>query len=185
MKTLLSILILLFCLASVKADNPPMSPPEGYTWAQCPEIKGAFLKPNGWHFKSGKQGDTLGFLITKEKIEPKGEFTTGMTVNVIPNIPKKKSVSPYVFARQFRDSAKKTVRFTKEWDKDMGPFKSIGFVYSRNDKAGAFTVHNLLIANNKTGTLYLVMFEGPSAQWPEIWKIAEPMLQYLYIDDAI
>jgi hypothetical protein len=51
--------------------------------------------------------------------------------------------------------------------------------------AGKFTVHNLLIANNNTGTLYLVMFEAPSAEWTETWKIAEPMLKYLYIDDAI
>ena len=184
-KIILGISILFVALASSRADDPPMAPPKNFSWVQCPEIKGAFLKPNGWHFKSSKQGDTLGFFITKEKIGAKGEFTTGMTVNVIPNIPKKKSVSPYAFALQFRDAAKKTVLFTKAWDKDMGPFKSVGFVYNKEDKAGAFTVHNLLIANNKTGTLYLVMFEGQKSEWTKTWAIAEPMLQYLYIDDTI
>ena len=178
-------LILIITLTQTRADDPPMKPPKGFTWAQCPEIKGAFLKPDGWHFKKSKKGDTLGFFITKEKIGEKGEFITGMSVNVIPDIPKKKSTSPYLFARSYREAARKTVTFSKEWDKDMGPFKSVGFVYSKDDKAGAFTVHNLLIANNKTGTLYLIMFEGAKSEWSKTWQIAEPMLQYLYIDDTI
>ncbi len=114
-----------------------------------------------------------------------GGFTTGMSVNVIPNIPKKKRVSPYAFAHQYREAAKKTIRFTKEWDKDMGPFKSVGFIYTKEDRSGPFTAHILLIANDKTGTLYMVLFEGPSASWAEIWKIAEPMLNFLFIDDTI
>ena len=174
------------CISTARADDAVMPPPpKGYTWAKCPEIKGAFLRPTGWHFKKGKRGDTLGIFITKEKIDRKGQFTTGLSINVIPGIPKKKSMTPYKFARQFRESARKSSTFTKEWDKDLGPFKSVGFVYDKKDKAGSYTVHNLLIANNKTGTLYLVMFEGPSAEWPETWKTGEPMLQYLYIDDEV
>ncbi len=184
-KTILSIAMALIGMVSSRADEPPMAPPQGYTWAPCPEIKGYFLKPNSWHLKKSKKGDTLAVFITKEMIGETGKFTTGMTVNVIPDIPKRTSLSPHAFARQFRESARKSATFTKEWDKDMGPFKSVGFVYSKEDKAGAFTVHNLLIANNKTGTVYLVMFEGPKSEWAKTWEIAEPMLQCLYIDDTI
>ena len=161
------------------------TPPEGFKWARCPKIKGAFLCPNDWHFKKHQQGETLGFFITKEKITDKKQFMTGLTVNVMPKIPEKKSMTPYKFAELFRDNAKKINKIIKEWDKDMGPFKSLGFVYTKKDKAGDFTVHNLLIANNKTGTLYIVLFEAPTSEWEKTWKIAEPMLKYLYIDDTI
>jgi hypothetical protein len=176
---------LVLSVAAAQADDPPMTPPKGYTWANCPSIKAAFLKPDGWYFKSTKQGDTQGFFISKEKIEAGGGYTTGLAVNVIPDIPKKKSVAPSAYARQFRESARKNVTFTKEWDKDMGPFKSVGFVYTKKDKAGSFTVHNLLIANDKTGTMYLVTFEAPAEEWAEAWKIGEPMLNFLFIDDTI
>ena len=89
--------------------------------------RGAFLRPTGWHFKKSKRGDTLGFFITKENITKTGQFTTGLTINVISDIPKKKCMSPYEFAHQFREGARESLKLTEEWDKDMGPFKSLGF----------------------------------------------------------
>ena len=177
--------VMQLCVMLSGAEEPPMKAPKGYTWALCPEIKGAFLKPDGWYFHKRRQGDTDAFFITKEKVDTKGGYKTGMSVTVIPGIPKKNKVAPSVYAGQYREAARKTVTFTKEWNKDMGPFKSVGFVFSKDDKAGAFTVHNLLIANDKTGTIYLVLFEGPTAEWSAAWKIAEPMLEYLFIDDTI
>ncbi len=183
---LLAVLLTVFNIVTATAADAELPPPpKGYSWAQCPEIKGAFLCPSNWHFKKSKQGETLGFFISKEEIKTNGQFRTGMTVTVIPNIPTKKGMSPYKYALQYRESARTSVTLTKEWEKDMGPFKSVGFVFSRNDKAGAYTVHNLVIANDKTGTFYIVIFEAPATEWNEAWKIAEPMLRYLFIDDTI
>ena len=41
------------------------------------------------------------------------------------------------------------------------------------------------IANEKTGTIYVIIFEAPTEEWEATWKIAEPMLKYLFIDDTI
>jgi hypothetical protein len=186
MKTIWMALLVVFNVSTSLAEDLDLpTPKKGYTWAKCSDIKGAFLQPDNWHFKKDKKGDTFGFFITKEEIGTNGQFTTGMSVNVIPNIPKKKAASPYDFACQYREAARQSVKFANEWNKDLGPFKSVGFVFNKDDKKGAFTVHTLLIANNKTGTLYLVLFEAPTAEWVETWKIAEPMLQLLYIDDSI
>jgi hypothetical protein len=46
-------------------DVPP--PPPGFTWQEIPELKAAFLKPNGWFFKREEQKATLAYFITKEK----------------------------------------------------------------------------------------------------------------------
>ena len=187
MKKYVSVVLLIVCasvLHAADAQELP-KPPAGYTWARCPEIKGAFLKPAGWHFKKVTKKGARGFFITKEKISTTNGFATGLSINVVTDIPKKKSMTPYAFARQYRETARKTTKFSKEWDKDMGPFKSVGFMYVAKDAAGSSTIHMLLIANNKTGALYFVMFEAPTADWAEAWKIADPMLQYLLIDDTI
>jgi len=161
-----------------KAFEVPMEAPKGYSWAKCPEIKGGFLKPDGWHFKKQKRGETHGFFITKENIDEESAFTTGLTVNVIPDIPKKKAMTPLAFANQLRAAAKKLAPLDSTWEREMGP-------RTQADPAGAFTTHNLYIANEKTGTLYMVIFEAPEADWKATWKTAEPMLKFLYIDDTI
>lgn len=183
---ILAILLISALTVAAYPEETALPPaPKGYTWQRCPEIKGAFLRPDGWHFKMEKQDDKLGYFITKEKIGEDKLFTTGLSVNVRFNIPKQNSMSPYDFALFIRESAREEVKFKKEWNHDMGPFRSVGFLYSRDDKAGAYTVHNILIANDKTGTLYFIMFEGPSAEWDALWKIGEPMLKTMLIDDVI
>jgi len=37
----------------------------------------------------------------------------------------------------------------------------------------------------KTGALYVFMFEAPAAEWEEAWKIGEPIIQKLGLDDEI
>ena len=63
----------------------------------------------------------------------------------------------------------------------MGPFKGYGCLYKSNGSM----MHNLLIANDKTGSMYLIIFEAPEKEWEDAWKIGEPILKKLYIDDEI
>ncbi len=58
-----------------------------------------------WYFKQGQQGDSLGYLFTKENIDEEGEYFTGLSVNVIPRIPQKKGMSPSSFANSFIETA--------------------------------------------------------------------------------
>lgn len=44
-----------------------------HAWVYCEETKGAFLKPAGWFFQKGKQGDIHGYFITRAENE--GRFT--------------------------------------------------------------------------------------------------------------
>ena len=186
-----SYLLVTFCFLSLvfsfvlAEEKKLMDPPKGYSWARCPDIKGAFLQPDGWFFKSTKEEDNKSFFITKEEIKDGKQFSTGLSIFVLSNIPKKSKDSPYNYSLKIKAVAKETNTLTKEWDRDMGPFKSIGFVYTKKDKKGDYTVHNLLISNDKTGTLYMILFEAPVTEWEQAWKVAEPMLKYLLIDDTI
>ena len=177
--------MLIFSVCTMAQQSALPKPPQGYSWEWCEEIKSAFLKPEGWFSKKDVKGETFGISISKEDLVKEGSFKTGLTVNVIPKIPAKKKVSAYEFTKQFRDEARKTVKIIREWDKDMGTFRSVGFQYERKDLDGAYKVHNLLISNETTGTVYLVTFEAPSEDWETAWKIGEPIMKQLYIDDAI
>lgn len=83
-KLVLLALLIFFVTLSVQTiaaiDVPP--PPPGFTWQEIPELKAAFLKPNGWFFNREEQKGTLAYFITKENIETNGQFQTGLTVNV-------------------------------------------------------------------------------------------------------
>lgn len=139
--------------------------------------------PAGWYFKQVVKEGTYSCFITREKIDgSKGRFFTGLTVFVIKDIPKIKKMSPSQYAQKYIEQVEKSgKKMLKKWSTVMGPFKGYGCLYSD----GVNTVHNLLIANDKTGTVYIVLFESPEKEWKNAWKIGEPILKKLLIDDEI
>jgi hypothetical protein len=161
--------------------------PDNFSWVEAEEIKGAFLRPNGWHFKKAKQGDVQGYFITKEDIEVSGNFVTGTTINVATAIPKKTGKSASEFAYSYIGQAADSGSIQKRpWNRSMGPFNSYGVVtLNRDRKSGDYITHHLAIANGQTGTVYLVVFESPSDEWESAWAIGEEILSKLYIDSDI
>ena len=71
----LSIGAFLLSHAAVASMDSP-TPPGRYTWEACPEIKGALLRPDGWHFRKHIDADDSANLISKENTYAEGEFTT-------------------------------------------------------------------------------------------------------------
>ncbi len=170
---------------SIALDLP--TPPTGFEWVEAPEIKGAFLKPNNWHFKKHKRGKIKGYFITQENIDEKGSFTTGVTINVIPDIPEKTNVTPTQFAAAFIKEASDSRKIIKApWRRSMGPFNSFGVVLQNSDPVkGNYNTHNLVISNDQTGTAYMVLYEAPVINWETSWKTGEVILGKLFIDSDI
>ena len=134
-----------------------------------------------------KKGETRSYFITKENIDKTGEFITGLSVNIVSGIPKKKGMSPVKYAKEFIQSAAASRKVAKEpWSTDMGPFKAFGIVLLNRDlRRGDFVTYNLAIGNEATGTFYLIIFEGPASSWETAWKIGEPILQRFLIDSDV
>jgi hypothetical protein len=187
-KTFLLLLLSAFlAMGAVSLATQLPIPPKGYAWVKCAETKSAFLKPDGWFFKKGKQGDIHGYFITKENIDQTGRFYTGLTVNIIPHIPKKKGMSPTQYAIAYIQSAAKARDVVKkQWSQDMGPFQTFGVVLRNRDSfSGDFITHNLAIGNDATGTFYLITFEAPASSWDSAWTLGEQMLRCFLIDSDI
>lgn len=168
------------------AQTPPAAP-DGYRWEHCPEIKGALLAPDGWHFKKKIGRDTMAYFVSKENIDTAGEFTTGLSLNVVKNVDVVMQAPPSAYAKELiaEAAASSSVR-EAPWVKSQGPFRSHGVVITTPDLVkGDFVTHMLAIGNDSTGTLYLLTFESPVEDWAQASAIAEPMLKRLWIDSEI
>ena len=162
-------------------------PPSGFSWKYCEDIKGAFLFPEGWYWKQVNAGEQFSYFITKESIEENGVYETGLSIVVLPDITTSKKMKPSQYALEFVKIAMKEKECLDQWQNDLGPFRGYGCLLRdvQDDGSDPIITHNLLIANDKTGTLYLVLFESPEVSWEKEWKIGEVILARLYIDDTI
>jgi hypothetical protein len=155
-------------------------PPLGFTWQEIPELKAAFLRPQGWFFKRVEGKGALAYFITKESIEDSGQFQTGLTVNVFQH----KKDSAVDTAKLYIDRAAAKYH-VEQWSKEVGPFQEFGCLFKDTDSTGTAVSQVLMVANPKTNTLYLFIFESPESDWDSAWKIGKQIMDTLAIDDDI
>ncbi|HEV7519803.1 MAG TPA: hypothetical protein VGP89_01795 [Candidatus Angelobacter sp.] len=176
--TQLSLLAMLFVQTLLAITFP--TPPAGFTWQQIPELKAALLKPNGWFYKREEQKGTLAYFITKENIDKNGRFQTGLTVNVF-----------HLKQNSAVDRGKDTIqqlaatKHVKAWAQDAGAFREFGCLAKDTDSSGTVVMHTLAVANPKTNTLYLLIFESPEPDWDAAWKLGKQIVDMLALDDNI
>lgn len=171
---------------TVTAFSQSLPKQAGFSWWKIPALKGALLVPNGWHKKETIKGLTLGYFVTKKKISDQNmEFDIGLTLNVFKSFQMTKGKAPLTWAKQYREVTLKGGKAIKSWDKNMGPFKSIGFQVELTRDGETLMTHQLIIVNPKTGTLYFYLFEAPKSEWNDAWKHGDKMLKLLMIDDEV
>jgi hypothetical protein len=71
----------------------------------------------------------------------------------------------------------------EKWAKDVGPFKEFGCLSKDTDASGTAVSQTLAVANPKTNTLYLFIFESPEPSWDAAWKIGKQIMDTIAIDD--
>lgn len=175
------LLLFAFLPSSVRAGKPDLpSPPAGFDWQWCDEVRVGILKPQQWHFLSQSKNETRGYFITKEKFHGTGKFDTGLSLNVIPNVGKKQGGEASNFAKSFIREAIQDKQSVLQVipPGEVGPAKTFGCRIRRHGSI----VHYFLITDDSQDILYLFMFESPESEWESAWKIGETMLQKLYVD---
>ena len=168
-------------LACARLAAQETSPaPEGYSWKKLDEIKASFLLPNGWHFKAERVDQTLAYFLSEEDIEAKGEFETGLTLNVshAENAQKKAAATLAMLAQapgnQVQDA----------WEMQTGVLKGMGVRIRKTEKGSDPLIMVVLaISNSKTNALYLLIFESPEARWKKAWEKGEKMMKLFVLDD--
>jgi hypothetical protein len=180
---LLPLIIAGICFGAGK-ELPP--PPPGFSWQPLTSIQGFLLKPDGWFFKHITKGETDNYFITKEDIDKNGVFTTGLSFYSIRHVQKKTGLAPSSYAASLADAAAAKFHLAERSSSDQGKFKAIRIHYvdAPPDKS-SITVSQLFIANDKTGTLFIAIFESPTTEWGEAWKKGQVILKQMMIDDEI
>ena len=154
-------------------------PPSRFSWQEIPELKAAFLKPDGWFFKREKQQETLAYFITKEDIGKNGRFKTGLTVNVF-HLKKDSAVER---AQGLIENIAKP-RHGEMWTEQAGVLQKFGCLVKDTDATGPIVMQALGVANSKTNTLYFFIFESPESEWNAAGKIGKQILDMLVIDEG-
>lgn len=159
------------------ADRP--AAPAGFTWQEIPELKAAFLKPNGWFFKREKQKDTLAYFITKEDIDKNGQFQTGLSVNVFrlkndSAVDRAKGLIGQIAEKHHADA----------WTRTIGSFQEFGCTIKDTDAMGTIIMNAWAVSNPKTNTLYYLTFESPESDWETAWRIGKQIMDTLALDEA-
>lgn len=178
-KAVILIFLALLTVQTVSAIDLP-SPPSGFVWQEIPELKAAIPRPNGWFFKREEQKGTQAYFITKENIDKNGRFQTGLTVNVF-HLKKDSAVEKGKHLIDQMAAAK----HGENWAQDAGPFKEFGCLTKDTDPSGTSVMHSLAVANPKTNTLYLFIFESPEPDWDSAWKTGRQIMDTLALDDEI
>jgi hypothetical protein len=173
---------LLLCVLAASVFAQPLFaidlpvPPAGFTWQQIPELKAALLKPDGWFFKQEEKNGTIAYFITKESIEQGGDFSTGLTVNVFRGLKESAVGHGETLIEQIASQM-----HGEKWARTVGPFQEFGC----DAKDSESVLRYLAIANPKTNTLYLFIFESPVPDWDAAWKLGKQIMDNLAIDDGV
>ena len=178
-KIVLLAFVVAFFAPTLDAIDLPKAP-SGFTWQEVPELKAAFLKPDGWFFRQENNKGTLAYFITQEDLTKNSEFSTGLTLNVIHL--KKDSAVERGGTMIDQMAAQHHV---KTWNRVVGPLQEFGCELKDTDANGTIVMHALNVANPKTNTLYVFTFESPAANWDAAWKKGQQIVDALALDGDI
>lgn len=174
---------------SQPAEQRP-SPPKGFKWHEIRELKAAFLMPDGWHHSSVSKDGTIAYRFTKEDASGTEPFLTGLTVNVARDVKGKSKVDPSLYAVHYLQNYEKGARVLKEMSLDtIGKLTRVRMEVVKKlphiDPERKFRLHLVTIANDETGTLYVLNFGAPEADWKAAWKQGKKMTGLFFLDDDV
>lgn len=186
----LGIVTALVCAGTLLGTEPAVlgAPPEGFTWKQLTEIKAAFLVPNGWHFKHETNTDNEAYFVTLEDIDKQGSYLTGMSVNTVPNVSKKTNTwaKNYALLVHKQIKADSTITLVSEWENPQPPFMLYGLKCEKKVEGGlTIVMHQLIVANEKTDRLYVILFESTKEFWDAAWRIGDVMMTKFVLDEGV
>jgi hypothetical protein len=122
----------------------------------------------------------LAYFLSVEDIDVKGEFETGLTLNVVhADDAQKKAIATLGLLAQTAGN-----EVQDAWETQTGVLKGTGVRIRKTEKGSDPLVMVVLaIANTKTNALYLLIFESPEARWKKAWEKGEKMLKVFTLDD--
>jgi hypothetical protein len=172
----------LAAISLVHAQEPEFevsAAPPGYSWVFIPGTSTALLRPDGWFLKTEAANDTIASFITRENLQERGEFETGLAFNFVRGISKKSRTSAIKYAVAFINEAATTKQVLLEpWGNDLAPgLLGVGIRYREMTGDTALIIQNYLIADDAGDSIRSFIFKSPESDWDAMWKFGETMMK--------
>ncbi len=172
--------------AATLASAEGQPPPEGCHWQSIPELKAHLPVPDGWDFQQRSEGDALIYEVTP------GQSTAGPSLHTQFRMIVKRDLEPETvvgMAREFVQSVRSSGLPTAPMEtQSRSTFTIFVSVVQMGDlDAGMHdsTVAVSAIANEGTGTLYLVRIDIPADELADIAPLTNHLFRTIRIDDEI
>lgn len=191
MRYFLFVMLTLLLAAPARAqrfDVPLAEPPAGFHWQPLPEARAALLLPDGWYFRPDIQKNSLTYYLTQDQIGESGLYQAGLSLHVVRHAKKftKLPAPTYAERLMLRAGFGRGQHGQAEGSRKEGPFMLRWVRYREAlPDAEPRVVYQLALANAKTDTLYLLVFESLEKDWPELWPLGEQMVRELTLDSRL
>jgi hypothetical protein len=171
-----------------RLDVPLAEPPAGLHWQPLPEARAALLLPDGWYFKPDVQKNSLTYYLTQDAIGESGQYQAGLSLHVVRRAKKftKLPAPAYAERLMLRAGYGRGQRAQEQGSRQEGPL-GLRWVRYREalPDAEPRMVYQLAVANGKTDTLYLLVFEGLEKEWSELWPLGQQMVREWVLDSKL
>ncbi len=165
---------LVLAIAVCGCQKPEFSgtnkPPKGYIWQEFKEVHAAILKPKKWHYSKVMLENHSIFRLTRDRVSADHAFLTGLSMHVFKDVPTVMDLMPSELAEKYLSEYamdRQTLEvFVPKYSGNMiqsgGTYKNRMYI---KGKQRQFQIHITALANDNTGTLYLLVYACPASQW--------------------
>ena len=158
-------------------------PPKGYIWKEFSEANISCLCPEGWNYKSFKDGKVVTCTISPEKTKSGQGIDIGLSIHMIKNVTKKTKASASEYAPIYLAkyvSEKEFISFSEAQDHGKLQIRNAEVIRKKDD------MHIVLrtYANKETDTLFIVTYGAPTDKW-ETYLPYKLIFEYMVLDDEI
>lgn len=181
---LLRVTAVLAAVSGALAAEPLPAAPAGFTWSRLAEIRADLLVPTGWKLSRQKKGDSETYHLAG----PKAGAGAGAAfdINWVPEVTKKTAMSPSKYAAGLVSAASDSHKLLDKKSSSTGVFATASFRYADSGKGrDGMMVSYEFLANDRTGSLYIVAFEAPAATWADAWAIGKVLFENLRLDPVL
>ena len=172
-----------FLLTLAGCEKTP-SPP-GYRRVNLKEINATIFVPIGWHVThtpKRRPGEFEGYDISLEDPAKKAAFQTRFMIHAYEKIEehvKQKASAFAVSLLKLHESRGQMQAAEYHYDVETGPFV-ISRLQTRHKGSPEMMQVFITMANEKTGTCYILTFRTPADDWPANEKILHQMSQVVF-----
>lgn len=158
------------------------NPVRGFSTKDLDKLDASVLVPDNWFYRYEENDGTQAYFISEQEIKKDTDiFETGFTMNVnyqylVPGEDAVKYIDIHL------DKIKTSGKIEKMSSGEANNYLYKQIIKSFTNDGVKYKMAIRVIANKKTNTLYIVMFETTAKKWDKEWNTkGKPMFDYLSI----